>query len=215
MKISKRLNTIASFIKNKSNVVDIGCDHAYLDIYLIKNKNCKCIACDINENALNNAKKNIKNYDLIDKIDNKLTDGINGINIKKTDTIVISGMGTNTIIHILSNKKLSNNIIISSNNDIEKLRLFMMSINYYIFNEKFILDNNKPYIIINFKKDNKKYSKFEYKFGPICLKDKEYLDYCIKKIKYIKSKIPNKYISRKLYLRYLIYKLKRELKKLI
>ena len=62
MKLPKRLNAIASLIEKDTNVIDVGCDHALLDIYLtLQNKN-KCIATDINENALNIAKKNIKNY---------------------------------------------------------------------------------------------------------------------------------------------------------
>ena len=49
---SLRLKTVASFINQDDKVVDIGCDHAYLSIYLIKNKFCKkVIASDINENA--------------------------------------------------------------------------------------------------------------------------------------------------------------------
>ena len=35
---SKRLLAIASLISKKDSLVDVGCDHAYLDIYLIKNK---------------------------------------------------------------------------------------------------------------------------------------------------------------------------------
>ena len=35
---SKRLLAIASLIESDDIVVDVGCDHAYLDIYLIKNK---------------------------------------------------------------------------------------------------------------------------------------------------------------------------------
>ena len=38
MKLSKRLETIVSFIDDKDNVLDIGCDHAYIDIYLALNK---------------------------------------------------------------------------------------------------------------------------------------------------------------------------------
>ena len=46
-------------------MVDIGCDHGLLDIYLVQtNKNIKVIASDINKNALSNAIKNIKKYKL-------------------------------------------------------------------------------------------------------------------------------------------------------
>ena len=52
MNITKRLEAIASLISNNSNVIDVGCDHAYLDIYLTLNReNIFCLACDINKNA--------------------------------------------------------------------------------------------------------------------------------------------------------------------
>ena len=34
IKLSKRLDTIAAFINKDDDVLDIGCDHALLDIYL-------------------------------------------------------------------------------------------------------------------------------------------------------------------------------------
>ena len=38
IKISKRLEAISSLVPINSNVIDIGCDHALLDIYLYQNK---------------------------------------------------------------------------------------------------------------------------------------------------------------------------------
>ena len=58
MKISNRLLTIAGFIPANSNVIDVGCDHALLSIYLEQECNCTCLATDINESALDNAKRN-------------------------------------------------------------------------------------------------------------------------------------------------------------
>ena len=36
MNLSKRLKAIADLVDGK-NVIDVGCDHGYLDIYLTKN----------------------------------------------------------------------------------------------------------------------------------------------------------------------------------
>ena len=60
MKQTKRLETICSLVDKNTNVVDIGCDHGLIDIYLTLNNRNKCIASDINNNALNSAKENIK-----------------------------------------------------------------------------------------------------------------------------------------------------------
>ena len=65
IKLSKRLEAISSLVPINSSIIDIGCDHALLDIYMYQKKiSNKIIASDINANALNNAKKNIKKYKL-------------------------------------------------------------------------------------------------------------------------------------------------------
>ena len=53
MKISNRLKSIAGLVTEKDVIADIGCDHAYLDIYLVKNKIVpKAYVSDVNLNAL-------------------------------------------------------------------------------------------------------------------------------------------------------------------
>ena len=196
MKLSKRLNCIADMIKEGSRVIDVGCDHGLLSIYLDLEKNCNCLACDINDNALNSARLNKDKYK--SNIEIKLTDGINGIEINDSDYIVIAGMGTTTIKHILDNKKLSNNIIISSNNQIYELRDYVCKLGYKILDEKFIEEHQKQYVIINFVKGNNKYSNIDLKYGPILRNDKLYLTYELKKLFDIKEKIKDSNFATKL-----------------
>ena len=62
MRISKRLKAVADFINDKEKIIDIGCDHALLDIYLFENKEkIKIIASDIHEGAILSAKRILKN----------------------------------------------------------------------------------------------------------------------------------------------------------
>ena len=50
IKLSKRLKKIADYVSDNSSLVDIGCDHGLLDIYLVQNKNnIKVVASDINK----------------------------------------------------------------------------------------------------------------------------------------------------------------------
>ena len=63
IKISNRLKTIADFIKPEDYILDVGCDHALLPIYILLNKkNVKAIASDINKKPLERAKANKKLY---------------------------------------------------------------------------------------------------------------------------------------------------------
>ena len=89
-KLSKRLEMVASFIdENDKSVIDIGCDHGLLSIYLAeKFNNLKIIASDVNNNALESARKNIHKYKLEDRIDIRLGSGVSVINKKdKIDTL--------------------------------------------------------------------------------------------------------------------------------
>lgn len=208
MKLSKRLEAVATLVDVGKRVIDVGCDHGYLDIYLTLNNDNKCIATDINEKALNSAINNIKTYNLEDKIETKLTDGLTDIKINKKDNIVICGMGTSTIVNILKTNTLSNTLIISSNNNVDLLRKEVVSLGYYIDTEIFIIDKKKPYIIIKFKKGFRKYNLNDFMFGPILKNNIQYRKYLIKKYRDIMKQVSFKKISVKLKYLLLILKLK-------
>ena len=183
IKISDRLKTVADFVlsKNSNKIIDVGCDHAFLDIYLLQNdSNLKIIASDNKTKPLENAKKNILKYSFLDKIEVCLKDGINNLD-EDVDTVVISGMGTETILEILNKDKNElnhiNRLVISSNNKYFLLRSKITELGFYINNEKIVFDDNKYYIIIEFIKGIKNYSYKELYFGPILLKNKNELFY--------------------------------------
>ena len=123
MIISKRLKTIADMV-DTNIIYDIGCDHAYLDIYLAKNKNTNCIAVDISEDVIINASKNVKKENLNHKIEVKLNNGLDGLIIEDSATVILSGLGTNNILKIISDNQIKN-IIIQSNDNIPLLRSIM------------------------------------------------------------------------------------------
>ena len=211
IKISKRLETISNYVNDNSNIVDIGCDHGLLDIYLIQNKtNINIIASEINENSLNNAKNNIKKYKLNNKIKTILSDGLDNINTNNIDTIIIAGMGAHTIVGILHKniKKIKNikQLIIQSNNDIDFLRKKIIELGYYIKDEKLIKEKNQIYTIILFNKGHKFYTKKQIYFGPYLLKENSKLFQekninDLKKLKIIYSLIPKTHIHHRYIIR--------------
>lgn len=208
MKLSKRLEAVATLVDVGKRVIDVGCDHGYLDIYLTLNNENRCLATDINEKALNCAINNIKKFNLEGKIETKLTDGLNDIKINRKDNIVISGMGANTIIKILNSNNLCNTLIISSNNNVDLLRREVVKLGFYIDTEIFIIDKKKPYIIIKFKKGFRKYNLNDFMFGPILKNNAQYRNYMINKYKEIIRQVSIKKISVKLKYLMLILKLK-------
>lgn len=204
MRISKRLMSLAELVDFNDVIADIGCDHALLDIYLVLNNIVdRSYASDVNVNALNCGISNINRYNLNDKIVIRLDDGINSIP-EDINTLIISGMGSSTIVKILSSSRLNqiDKLIIQSNNDYYMLRRYLVGCGYYIYDENSVYDKGKYYVNIVFKKGYKKYSNNELKYGPIlCKKDSNYYSYMLNKIKDIYKKVPLYRIKYRLSLR--------------
>lgn len=191
---SKRIKAILSLLDDKDNIIDIGCDHAYVAILMAYHGSKKILATDIHKGALEIAKDNIKNEGLENIIQTKLTDGLVGIDTKEYNTLVIAGMGTTTIISILSLKeklKSIKKIIIQSNNDLDVLRKYMESINYKINKEIVVYEKGHYYTIIEYICGKDALKPYEYLYGKYNKDNKEYYEYINKKLDYLLDKVPS------------------------
>ena len=209
-KISLRLQAVADLVKENSKVIDIGCDHGLLDIYLAHNKNCTCLATDISSICLEKAKENINKCNLQNKIDTKVTNGLEGIDYQSYDYVVITGMGFGTIKKILENKS-PNKLIIQSNNNIEELK-YHLSKKYKLVDEQIVFEHNIYYVILYLEKGKKKYRYADYVVG-LNKNDYNYINYLCNKYEDIFNKMPNKYIFKKMVLYRKILVLKKYKKK--
>lgn len=165
MKISNRLLTIASFIKDNAFVMDVGADHGLLEIYLFDNNKIKSVvAVENKEGPYSILVKSLEGRD----ITCLLSDGIKDIS-PEVDTVVIAGMGGNLIVDILAKdiSKLRNvrNIIVDAHKDNELVRRELVKLGYKIEKEKIVYENKKYYFVISFVKGTSEYSQNEYEFG--------------------------------------------------
>ena len=193
-----RIEAIYSFIDLKDRVVDVGCDQAKLGILLAK-RNQKSIASDISPKVIERASLDIRKLGLDNLIDLRVSNGLQNIKEKEADTLVLSGMGTHTILEILNNTKLRfNKIITISNNYHDILRDKMNELNYKVDKELIIKENNKYYNLILFTKGIKKYTKKELLLGLNQVDSelyKEYLNHLLNKYKTIKKSSKDKNIK--------------------
>lgn len=193
-----RIDAIYSFIDLKDRVVDVGCDQAKLGILLAK-RNQKSIASDISPKVIERASLDIRKLGLDNLIDLRVSNGLQNIKEKEADTLVLSGMGTHTILEILNNTKLKfNKIITISNNYHDILRDKMNELNYKVDKELIIKENNKYYNLILFTKGIKKYTKKELLLGLNQVDSelyKEYLNHLLNKYKTIKKSSKDKNIK--------------------
>ena len=192
--LSDRLKSLTKYINKTDKVIDIGCDHALLDIYLVKNNIFdNIIVSDVSSNALKQGINNINKYNLTNKIDARCGNGLEVLNDSDiVNTVIISGMGSNTILKILSNKYIKNinKLVIQSNKDYELLRRNIVSSGFIIDKEEVVEDNGKLYINIIFIKGNKEYSDTIYKYGLSSMVNKEiYYNYLIDKYNKILSNV--------------------------
>lgn len=94
MSISKRLETIADLVTPGYRASDIGTDHGYVPIYLLRNHICDhVIAVDVSPGSLEKAKQNVMRAGLSESIECRLSDGLSEIRPGEVDSIIISGMG--------------------------------------------------------------------------------------------------------------------------
>lgn len=182
VKISNRLKSLVPYVHPEDTVMDVGCDHALLDIYLVQNNILnKVYVCDVNPNALQNGIDNIQRNNLEDKIIPVLGYGIEKAGEFNIDTLIISGMGSKNIISILDSPNLDRvyKLILQSNNNHYELRKDLVSKGFSIIYEDVIPDGKKTYINIIAGRERfpKKYTEEELEFGPQLIKNKNNLEY--------------------------------------
>ena len=182
IKISDRLKSLVKYVTSSDKLMDVGCDHALLDIYLVQSGVVdRVVVCDINPNALQNGINNIEKCELTNNIIPVLGYGIEKANSYHIDTVLISGLGAKNIIEILSGPNINSiyKLILQSTNNHGELRRFLTKNGFTIYDEEVIKDGKKTYINIlaavgQFPVE---YSELEYEFGPILSKNPANLDY--------------------------------------
>ncbi len=193
--VSNRIKTIASLVDAKDSILDIGTDHALLPIFLIKN-NIVSIAdgSDISNKVLSNAKENVFKYNLEDKINLYLSDGVKQIDISKYNTLIITGMGFSTIKNIIDNADLKHidKLIIQSNNNLDELRKYLNEISFSIVDETCLKDKDINYDIIVSHKGKQSLSEQEYMCGIYKSDNKWYYQENLENILSIIEKVTDK-----------------------
>ena len=177
--LSKRLKTVADMVTIGNIVADIGTDHGYVPIYLVKNGICpKAYAMDINEGPIISAVNNIAEEGLTEKICVIQSDGMEKLEPQMADSVIIAGMGGELIVKILKSSKVSDTIkefILSPHRDIDLVRKYILRNGWHIDDEKMLLDSGKFYTVMKVKpgKEEISYSLVEYTYGRHLLETKD------------------------------------------
>lgn len=189
MELSKRLRAVAELVTPGYRIADIGTDHAYVPIWLVKEGRIPgAVAMDVNEGPLLRAREHIKEYGLEDKIRTRRSDGLRELEVHEADSMIAAGMGGALIIRILSQDPqktaLFKECILQPQSEIEKVRRFLIENQYVIEKESMVYEDGKYYPMIRAvpgKQERIPYREEEYEYGRILLREKnavlkEYLE---------------------------------------
>lgn len=153
MELSIRLKTVAQAVTPGNRVADVGTDHGYVPIYLVKNNLSPAgLALDVNKGPLEKAKEHIREEKLGSKIATRLGNGLAPIEPEETDTVVIAGMGGDLICKILKAKPefliSGKELILQPQSEWFKVRQLLREYQYHIEKEWFLKEDGKYYVII-------------------------------------------------------------------
>ena len=178
MELSKRLNWILDKVDKCETIIDVGTDHGYIPIKLIKdNMASKVIASDINKDPLEKARINASLDGVIEKVDLRLGGGLKPLKSKEVQGIIIAGMGGNLIRDILEDDldkvKDVNYLILQPAQNPEVLREYLYTHEYEIIDEDICFDEGKYYELFKVKYEKNNITKLEnifYEISPVMLK---------------------------------------------
>ncbi len=153
LQLQPRLQLLADLVPPGARLADIGTDHGYLPVHLIQQgKIAAAIAADVGQEPLQHAIRTAEEYN-VTNVDFRLCDGLRGIDAEEVDTIVIAGMGGQTIIHILEAAPWTDNdgkytLLLQPMTKPGLLRRWLVSHGYRFLAERLVWDKDFIYPIM-------------------------------------------------------------------
>ena len=152
MKLSPRLLAIARLIPSGSRVADVGTDHGHLPLWLLTRGICPfAVATDVASGPLETAKRNACRAGLTSGLEFRLADGLDAVSPLEVDTVVMAGMGGETILGIIAGavwlKSEPYRMILQPQSKIPELIDFLSVEGYCILGQHFVEDAGRRYII--------------------------------------------------------------------
>ncbi len=153
IKISPRLMVCAEYVPQGARLVDVGTDHAYLPVWLIQNGKVSLpvVAGDINEGPLDRARRSAAEYGVENDIVFMLNNGLAGTRDNLADTVVIAGMGGETIMDIIKASGWNwegHTLILQPMSKIYELCKGLYENGFFVERERFVRDNGEIYRVL-------------------------------------------------------------------
>lgn len=152
LQLQPRLQLLADMVPPGSRLADVGTDHGYLPVRLLQQGRIPCaIASDIRPEPLAHARQSAQEYGVAG-IDFRLCGGLDAIRPTEVDTIVIAGMGGETIQRILQaapwTKSDRYTLLLQPMTKTELLRGWLAEQGYRFVKERLVWDKDFLYPVM-------------------------------------------------------------------
>lgn len=151
MELTPRLRAIANQIPQGARLADVGTDHGHLPVWLLLNGQIdRAIAADLRAGPLNRARETAQQYGQMERVSFRLCDGLADVEPDEVDTVVIAGMGGETIAAILQAAPWTRKdklLLLQPMTGAPKLREWLQTNGYAILDEKISREGKKLYSI--------------------------------------------------------------------
>lgn len=151
--LSRRLEIIVELAGSGETVCDVGCDHAHVPIRLLQEgQYMRAIGMDVLPGPLGKAAGNLALYGMEDRIELRLSDGMDALCENEADTVVITGMGGTMMQEILLREpqktRSVSKLVLGPQSDPDKVRLALRSLGFVIDEERITFEDGKYYTIM-------------------------------------------------------------------
>ena len=150
MQLSNRLKRIADYVRPGDRLIDVGTDHAYIPIWLLQNHIVEAaVATDIRPGPLERARLDAERFGVSDRLTLCQCDGLSLCSPDTVDTIIIAGMGGETIIGILSEAPWTKQkrLILQPQTKQAELRSWLSDNGYAICDAALVYDTGRIYLV--------------------------------------------------------------------
>ena len=151
--LSPRLLACCHYVQPGERIADVGCDHGYLSIHLLRNGIASYVlASDISQGPLQSAMQNAARYHVEDRVSFFLSDGLQSVP-KDFDCMVCAGMGAETMISILKAapwmQSAAYRMVLQCQSKTHLLRRFLCNTGWHIEAESIVRDGHFLYTVMS------------------------------------------------------------------
>ena len=152
MKLSSRLEKLISLIPPGTTLADIGTDHAFAAIELVRRGICpSVIATDVRKGPLRTARAHVEEAGLSAQIGLRLGDGLAPVEAGETQGILIAGMGGALMERIRTEGRktaqAAQYLVLSPQSEIPHFRVFLQENGFRTEQEALLFEEGKAYFI--------------------------------------------------------------------